>query len=109
MSEFFKLLEAVFKLERVLHCDRDQAKRFVTACYAGTAYDGKCPGPKLDLFMKGGIFDLFACADDGGRRIARAVHEALEADGFFDHAGGAIRCFKDVEFDNPIDYDKGGE
>ena len=105
MSEFFRLLEAVFKLERVLHCNRDQAKRFVTACYAGTGYpDGECPGPKLDLSMKGGIFDLFTCADDGGRRIAKAVYEALEADGFW--GGGS---FKDVEFDNPIDYDKGGE
>ena len=81
MSEFFKLLEAVFKLERVLHCNREQAKRFVAACYEGTAYNGKCPGPKLDLFMKGGIFDLFACADDGGRRICKTVADALEADG----------------------------
>ena len=82
MSEFFKLLEAVFKLERVLHCNREQAERFVAACYAGTAYDGECPGDKLDLFMKGGIFDLFACADDGGARIAGAIYGALEADGF---------------------------
>ena len=108
MSEFFKLLEAVFKLERVLHCNREQAKRFVAACYVGTAYNGKCPPPKLDLFMKGGVFALFACADDGGRRICKAIADALEADGLRfnvdlderDEAGS----FKDVEFDNPDDY-----
>ena len=109
MSELFKLLEAVAKLERVLHCDRIQAQRFVDACYRGTAHSPDQLGGKLDLFMQGGIADLIFAADDGGRRVAAAVWDAFEADGVRFNVSVAPRVeggsFSDVEFDNPADYD----
>ena len=109
MSEFFKLLEAVAKLERVLHCNRTQAERFIAECYKGVGHDEAHLGSKLNLFMQGGIADLIFAADDGGRRVAAAVFMALHADGFgftvterWPVEGGS---FNDVEFDHPADVE----